>query len=194
VEYFIMRPDPDVKNGFKMLNWASTIKKINQPKNLIMSKEKVRVMYVADDIYNEYPDFIERPFNLIGDKLKRVMGLYQPNIYFETVVMVEHQRRRQTVYHLMIVPEVDCASDLSVRYFGKIHDLVLDVKKMGDQRIFRVEGDPRLIVRLDVVESILRRVPHGIVFEAVKLELEKKEGVKDGRGVPVYSSRSENGL
>jgi len=189
VEYFIMRQDPDVKNGFKMLNWVKTIEKANPCKDLRLSKEEIRVMYVTSDVYNEYPDFIERPFNLIGDKFKHVMGLYQPNIYFETVVMIEHQREKQTVYHSMIVPEVDGASDLSVRYFGKIHDLVLDVKKVGNQRIFRVEGDPRLIVRLDVVESILRRIPHGIMFEPVKLELEKEEGVKDGRGVPVYSSR-----
>jgi len=171
-----MRQDPKATHAFKMLNWANTIENTNQFSQLRMSKQETRVMFVENDIYNEYPDFIERPFHLIGDKLKRVMNLYQPNAYFEAVVMVEQQRAKQTVYHLMIVPEMDCASELSTRHFGKISELILDVKKIGNQRIFRVEGDHRLIVRLDVVESILRRIPYGIVFEEVKLEVEEGGG------------------
>jgi len=175
MEYYVMRQDPDVKQAFKMLHGFNPTKSANQLRHLRMSKEEMRVIFVEDHPHNEYPDFIERPFDLIGDKLKRVLSLYQPNIYFETMIMIEHQRVIQTVYHLMVTPEIDCASKHCVHYFGKIDKLVLDIDKIGHQRIFRVTGDYRIIVRLDVVESILRRIPYGIVFEPVKLE--QKVGV-----------------
>lgn len=172
-----MRQDPKMQNVVNLLGWSEPNKEVSRFRYLRLAQEETYIMYVADNIYNDYPDFIEHPFHLIGEKLKRIVSLYQPNSELETVVLVEQKNEKQTAYYSIEVPEVDCASDLCARYFGKIKDIILDVKKVGNQRIFKVEGDPRLIVRLDVAESILRRIPLGIVFERV--ELEQKEGEDD---------------
>lgn len=170
MEYFIMRQDPKLLNVVKLLKWATPTKEKNRFQKLRMSKQETRLMFVTDDIYNEYPDFIEEPFYLISDKLKRIMKLYQPNLYFETVVLSEPKNNEQNIYHFFAVPEMECASSKCVRRYGKIEKLILDPIKIGNNRIFKVLGEENLIVRLDVAESILRRVPYGILFERVEIE------------------------
>jgi len=170
VEYFIMRQDPKLMKVAQIKDWAHAMEDVNPMGQLRLAEHETRVMFMVDELYNEYPDFFERPIKLIGTKLKRIMSLYQPNIYFETVALVEPKNEKQHIYHWIDAPEIDCASELSKRHFGKLLEIVLDVKKVGNQRIFHITGDPRLIVRLDVAESILRRIPYGITFERIKLE------------------------
>ena len=172
-----MKQDPDVKTPFEISSEMTRAIGARRFKELRRSKEDQQVMFVKGG--NEYPDFITYPFMMIGDKLKKVLSLYQPNLAFKMVVMIDHQQGRQTVYHAMAVPEIDGASELTIRHFGKIKTLILDGDKVGNNRIFRVIGDNRVIVRLDVVESMLRRIPYGIIFEPV--ELKEKVGVKNGK-------------
>lgn len=51
-----------------------------------------------------------------------------------------------------------------------MQNFVLDVEKVGRRAIFLAKDfNRRLIVRLDVAESILRREANGIWFEPVKV-------------------------
>ena len=133
---------------------------------------------MKDDADNEYPDFIQhhvnfaQPISLIAKHLKPVISMYQKNIEMKAVAFVEKELEKQTIYYVMDIPEIDCASSESkLDHMGKIKELVLDKEKVGNQRIFYVSRyHGRAIVRLDVAESILRRNSYGIAFEKLKVE------------------------
>ena len=54
---------------------------------------------------------------------------------------------------------------------NRIIRLVLDEEKIGSNAVFRIKGCDKscIVVRLDVVESLLRRGVQGITLEEVQL-------------------------
>jgi hypothetical protein len=107
---------------------------------------------------------------LIAKDLKPILSLYQKNLEFRPIVLVEQDEEKQVVYYLTEAPMLDCASSESaLSKTGEIQQLVINKEKVGNCRIFEAAGFAgRLIVRLDVAESILRRNPYGIAFEKLK--------------------------
>ena len=142
---------------------------------------KKLLINVKSNPLHEYPDYMEIsgnfkvPVMLISNELKQMLSKYQRNIVFQTALLVERERGHQEVFQMMDVPEVDCLTeDVERDLGGNVKELVLDEEKIGVNRIFRVTGcNKRLVVRLDVAESMLRRDASGICFEKVKM----KEGM-----------------
>jgi len=129
-------------------------------------------LYVKKSGRIEYPDCIENPVMLLSEKLKRVIGIYQKDAVFGAVTLIEKETNRQEIYYTVSAPRIGCASnETAYDARGKVKELVIDQEKAGQARVFFAEGNgQRLIVRLDVAESILRRDPYGVWFEKVKVK------------------------
>jgi len=165
MDYFIVKQDPELKHVAKIKDWNKSLSPV---------KVSTKVAYVEDHIFKEYPDFYEKPGLLLAKKFKKILELYQQDIEFQTVVLVDKKDKHQVSYDLIHVPIVDCISEESEQQYGKINTLVLDLDKIDDYRIFKIKGyGNQLVVRLDVAESLLRRSAYGIAFE--KIEVSKKE-------------------
>ncbi|MCL1989419.1 MAG: hypothetical protein FWG67_00865 [Defluviitaleaceae bacterium] len=180
MDYFVLGTDKRIVNVPNM----TFPKQIETAKHLDLNPYlgKALMVMVKSDPLNEYPDYMEVPLNLqvpmmlISHKLKKIVSQYQPNIDFQMALLIERERAHQDMYHLMNVPEIDAlADDISFDNSGYARTLVLDEKKIGATRIFRIKGhNKKLIVRLDVAESLLRRDGAGMTFEKVKMKEEEK--------------------
>jgi len=161
MDYFIIKQDPDLAHVAKIKDWNKVLSSVSV---------NTKIAYVEDHIFKEYPDFYETPDLLMAKKFKKVLGLYQSEIEFLTVVLVDKKDKNQVSYDLIRVPTVDCMSSESKTHFDNVSELVLDVSKIDDHRIFKVKGyGNKLIVRLDVAESLLRRGAYGVALEKVKI-------------------------
>ena len=167
MDYFIMQTDPKLNNVVKLSNWQESLNDDPITNYLAVVPIKTRCIFVEDGPAHEYPDYFEKPLTLIAEKFKDVINAYQNGIEFQPIVLTEEKTHKQTVYYLMSAPMIDCASSESkLDHIGKIKELVLDTEKVGHYKIFYAAGFVnRLIVRLDVAESILRRDSYGITFE-----------------------------
>jgi len=169
MDYFMMQQDARVQNVAELAPGA--------PKLKSLTREQVRdipiteILYVREGQQNEYPDFLEG-YMLVSERLKRILGKYQKDTLFKTMILIEKERNRQEVYYLMSVPEVDCLSVETVYdKRGDVIEAVLDASRVGHARIFHVSGcGKRVFLRLDVAESILRRDSYGVWFERLKEE------------------------
>lgn len=164
MDYFVMSQDQRLLNAAKLKQPISP-----GPR---WGAANTKIFYVQEGKRVEYPDYMETPMMLISENLKRMMSKYQPDIRFETIVLIEKESGFQKVYYAMTVPEIECASGESIYdKSGNLAEFVLDQAKVGHARIF-CAGDyqKKLIVRLDVAESILRRQSHGIWFDKLKVE------------------------
>lgn len=162
----------DTGNVAKMLDWRNALSENSAIRRLAMVPIKTKCIYVAKNANTEYPDFFEEPILLIAKKFKSIIGMYQKNVALQPVVLIDKKAKRQTVYYQILAPEIDCASSESpLDHIGAIEELVLDKTKVGNQRMFHVTGFyHHLIVRLDLVESILRRSSYGITFQKLRTE------------------------
>jgi len=129
-----------------------------------------KIIFVDESRKNAYPDILEEPVLLVSEKMKRILGMYrQPGAVFETVILIERKKNQQHAYYQVFAPEIQCRVDMPDNSKGnKAEGLVLDEIKIGYARIFYVNYyGKRLIVRLDVAESILRRDSFGVRFNRV---------------------------
>lgn len=171
MDYFMMQTDKHLRRlpQFQIPKEMTNLEDIKK----IRDKGAIPVIYVEG--YNglsiEYPDYIERPIPLVADKLYSILKKYQPDTFFQRVMLTEKKSGVQKPYHLMLPPVIDCADSLQSIYdgAGNLQQLVLDVDSVQRTRIFGIKGlSNQIAVRLDVAESILRRDVGGIWFEPIK--------------------------
>jgi len=170
--YFTMHQDDRILAAPNLTLTKKEVEELQQfptPENLLISK----IVYVKSKLMNkiDYPDFIEAPILLISEKLKSLMAKYQKNIWMRTIVLIDEKTNHQNIYYTIYPPRISCTSKQSVYDFSKLKEFILNEDRVGYNRIFVPEGlEQRLVVRLDVAESILRRKLNGIIFEEVKNE------------------------
>lgn len=175
MDYFMICQDKRLRNVAKVRPPASL-----PPRVLTQGQGKgtgqTTIMYVEESRRKEYPDYIEAPVRLVSEKIKRIISKYQKDILFQTVVLIEKESNHQEVYYRMTVPEIACAAEETVYdRGGHVEDFVLDEQKVGHARVFCAAGyGKKIIVRLDVAESMLRRDSFGIWFEKVKTAKEEE--------------------
>lgn len=98
-----------------------------------------------------YPDLLQEPgiyfvSEPFGDYLTAKLAVQ--NILYNRVSMVTEGSRYAAEYVLLIVPEVDCVNEASIRYArdGSIAYLEIDDERTEGYPIFRIKGLPGLIV------------------------------------------------
>ena len=167
MDYFIMRQDPRMTGVAKFITGSLELRTLTREQ--IQDISTTKTIFVKEDSYNQYPDYFEEAGMLISEKLKRIIGKYQGNTVFKTIVLIEKEKNRQEIYYLALPPQIKCAS-LKTIYDkqGNVKEFVLDEEKVGHARVFCADNyGKRIFVRLDVAESILRRSPYGVSFEKV---------------------------
>ncbi|OAB45546.1 hypothetical protein PGLA_04515 [Paenibacillus glacialis] len=118
-----------------------------------------------------YPDYLERPFPLLSDGLKRLIEMYCPRMPYEPVGLLDIGRMRHDTYWLMVPPRNACLSGQSQFHpDGSLKELVLDSNKVGEQMLFQIDGirETEIVIHLAVAESLLRRDFTGIKLTRVK--------------------------
>jgi len=167
MDYFIMSLDPRLHNAAKPAPESPALRDLARKR--IGRDINTKTLIVDDSKHNEYPDFLDGTVMLVSEKLKNILSMYQKDIIFKAVVLIERKKNRQELYYQFEVPEIDCKVDVPDRGIGsKAEGLVIDQEKVGYARVFRVNYyGKRLLVRLDVAESILRRDSYAVRFNRV---------------------------
>jgi len=178
MDYFILNQNAKLKNVPKLtlLEQATDAKNENLLTNPHL--EQTLMLQASSSPVNEYPSLFETPLMLVANDFKKILSQYQQNLEFQMALLVETNREHQAVYQLIKAPFVNClANENDHETSQNLHKLTLDASAIGTNRIFRVTGYPqKLIVRLDVAESLLRRDFIGVEFEPVKLKGAGKNG------------------
>lgn len=123
------------------------------------------------------PDIFMGTFFLISEEMKECMALYEPNMNFKEIILLDKKRKVMQNYFLPQIVELDCLTENRGFGFGhyELKNIEIDEKKLRDKAIFRLAGIEKdyFIMRLDLLESILRRGAKGITAEEVQVRSEK---------------------
>ncbi|UHA73170.1 imm11 family protein [Paenibacillus sp. 481] len=126
-------------------------------------------LYVREDQEPVYLDWIDKPYRLVSDRLKKLLELHDAELQWKSVVLTARQAKRQELYWYVVPPERDVLSEKSQRDpMGKWSHIVLRAGKLRRERLF-CAGE-QCIVHLDVAESCLRRSFTGMHFIPVDVD------------------------
>jgi len=113
-----------------------------------------------------FSDVLSMPGFLVSSMVYGVMRLYDPQIPYKRMVLLDKAKKDMALYHLPILPDCNCLlpeSELS-RDESDIIRGVIDLEKTGREPVIKLGGvtSTHIAFRLDVVESILRRGAKGL--------------------------------
>lgn len=120
-----------------------------------------------------FPDILTEPFLMVSKDAADVIEIYTPQTIFKTIYLLEAEREIHTTYFMPFVEEVECLSEQTKRSRGgtELLEIVLRKDEVAEKPIFRIAGFTHtyLIVRLDAIESMLRRGVRGIKLQELTI-------------------------
>lgn len=146
-------------------------------RDVIIENEKkipsINVAFAKPQRSIEFIDILDSQLFLIRDRVKEVFAMYEPAMIFKTVCILANFTGEYANYYMPISPKIDCLSEKSMITIDRcqVKKLVLNSTKICSQSIFRVsklETDV-MIIRLDVMESLLRRKIMDFQFKKIEL-------------------------
>ncbi|BCJ93045.1 hypothetical protein acsn021_06140 [Anaerocolumna cellulosilytica] len=161
MRYFLIKTDRRVSDAPNIINWVS---KINPAYLKVGSYYKIdnrTVLEIESNKNTVFTEIITFPFLLISKKIKEIIAKYEPTLKYKEIILLDSDNNLMQVYYMPILEEIDCLTEGTV--FNLDHSViehgVIQRNKVGECSIFSLaEVKNRYIaVRLDVLESILRR-------------------------------------
>ena len=175
MKYFLLEQDNRYSNVPKILDIYSKIDRKNL--NLI-DEYKIKdtvILYAHGDSNTEYLDILERPMYIVSEKMKKLMSKYTENIVFKDLPLMDRENMRQDNYCLPIFEEIQALSSKTEFNLNKSEakKIVLNGSKIKNKKIFKISGieKTKIVVSLDVAESILRRDFLGVSLKELQIEI-----------------------
>lgn len=130
------------------------------PRHYIFSVERHQQMV--------FTDIITFPCFMISEKLKEIIQKYDPHIRYTRIIFYDRMRGESKEYYLPILEERE---DERKAGSSLADILILKQKNIENSVIFaiRQKQQTRIIMRIDLLESILRRDAIGIGINEIKV-------------------------
>ncbi len=135
-------------------------KRSQMPKHLLFQVDSHMQMVFTDVIV--FPCF------MVSELVKNVIKKYDPLISFKRIVFYDKDRKKSMIYYLPFLYKIEITKD-SMSNKEKVP--VIDKEELKEHVIMEIKNDGKsyLIMRMDLVESILRRGAIGIGLKEIKV-------------------------
>lgn len=161
MRYYLISEDKKVVDRPQIINW---FKKINAEKLKWGTYHEVAertVLFVKENKNVYFPDIMTFPFLMVSKKVKDVLDLYEPNMGYREIILIEKKHEQMMQYFIPHLMRLECLSE-NARYnfnHSEVEKVVVKKEKLIDKCMFELENvsNRHVIVRHDFLESILRR-------------------------------------
>jgi len=174
MEYFLLKA---VAENPIMIQGIDTGAYINSDKEAAFdSLPDLLAAYMEYGKRQEIPELLQFPMFLAGDRMKQVISLYEEQICWKGIHVYPMEEAMleevSPVYWFGGYTVQDCLHpDAEFYPNGMLKNLVLQRKAIRNINIFQVGGllETRIVISLDLAESILRRNIYGAGIEEVDI-------------------------
>lgn len=165
MKYFLLETDKRNHIPYSInKNRAIDIRFVNKESAYKIPNCSIVDMEISQEPF--FPDILDEPLLIVSREFADVIEMYEPNIIFKTVYLLNNESEVHRTYFLPFLEEINCLSEQTTKSRGGTELLRIILKKevIPQCRIFRIAGyvHPYVIGRLDFVESVLRRDIRGM--------------------------------
>lgn len=155
-------PEPMGWHGIIDKKTLSMKKTYEMPKHLLF--------YINKHMQMVFTDVITFPCFMVSEMVRDVIKKYEPYVYFVRIILFDKEQKKSMAYYIPFLDKVEC---LKKNMEERRYNRQLSVKKesIEEKVIVEIEDTDGLhvIMRLDLVESILRRGAVGIGLKEVSV-------------------------
>lgn len=132
------------------------------PEHLLFTVEKHMQMV--------YTDVLTYPCFMVSEMVRNVIRKYDASIYFLRIVLYDGERKKSRAYYIPYLEDVACVRSTDLRLIH-MRQVIVYKDDMAGRVIARTEKEnhQHIIVRMDLVESILRRGAVGIGLQEIRM-------------------------
>lgn len=169
MKYFILKED---KNYIypSLLGWYKVLDRKTMECKKFYEMPKHLLFYVEEHMQMIYTDIIMSPCFMVSDIVKKTIELYNPFIKYSRIILFDKKRKKSMAYYIPFLQTVDCIIKNNV-YNSKKQIIQIEKEKVNGQVLIRVlqMNQTNILIRLDLIESILRRGAIGIGLEETEM-------------------------
>ena len=102
--------------------------------------------------------------------VRDVIRKYDASIYFQRIVLYDGERKKSGAYYIPYLENVDCVRSDDLRLIH-MRQIIVYRDDMAERVIAKTEKEncQHIIVRMDLIESILRRGAVGIGLQEISM-------------------------
>lgn len=183
MRYFLLKPDKDEVNIPNLRNWYSKVNPCKIGPQTAHELPKRVLLDLEPSVTRVFTDVVLSPFLLVSQTVRDVIAFYEPKLIYKDIVLLDRENHASALYYLPILESVDCLVEGTKFNLDKslLKHAVIDPAMAKGRSMFKLGGvlNSYIVVRLDLVESILRREVRGVSLELLKCV----EYGKGGQGV-----------
>lgn len=175
MKYFILKQDESYKN-------TPMIKGIPQevisPRDLYEKNYNLMPKVTRLETYNseqiDFIDIITNPILMMSEKTIDIVKMYMPKLATRDITIVDIIGNQTKVYKIPLIPRINSLTQDSRLNENQtnIEKCKIDLKKVKHNPLFYIKEskEDAVVIRLDMIESILKRKLRGINLEEIEAE------------------------
>ena len=172
MRYYLVEQDKAFTDSPYLKNWFNEIDVNSIKKGLYWKIPSRTFLDVYPNEHIQFTDIILSPFPLISKTVKETIELFEKEIIYKEVVLRDSKYNNLSTYYLPFLDRLNCSHEDSEFNTdrSKIHKLILDTSKIINRPIFILDDMEKyfLIVKIDLLEAILRRGATGIHVSSIE--------------------------
>lgn len=150
------------------IEWWGVIDKKTLSQKSAFQMPKHLLFQVEDHMQTVFTDIVTFPCCLVSQTVMDVIRMYDGDISSVRIVLFDKERKRSMIYYLLFLDTVEYQKE---DVNAKTTILSFNKQLVEKRVIMKTEKDGKtaIIMRMDLVESILRRETIGIGLKEVQL-------------------------
>ncbi len=162
MKYFIVSVDDNYVTPV-FHDWHGVIDRKTLHRKKVFEIQKHLLFQVENHMQLVFTDILTFPCFMVSEMVKNVIKMYNPFLKYVRVILFQKEKERSMAYYIPYLEQV---------IFGKQNDgrgMFMEQEKAGDKVVMEiVDGDKlHIVMRMDLVESILRRNAVGIGLKEI---------------------------
>lgn len=166
MRYFLLHSNPRYVDSPEFLDWSGTINPRDICPGHSYKIERRQILDVRPNPNLVFIDVISSPFLLLSKRCMEVVTLYEPQVISKQIILLDMNTPQRETYYLPILKHIHCLAEGSEWNLDKsvLRKGIIDLESVGDTGIFQLADmkNPYTVVRLDVLESMLKRGARGV--------------------------------
>lgn len=173
MRYYVVESDRNYPTAPRIINWNRELDTRNIREGHYDKIADRLLLIIQPNKKTEFLDVISTPFFIISEKMQECVVLYEPNLQYKDIVLLDKENATAQLYYLPMLREMDCLTEHAT--FNLDHSelvmIEIDEDKTEDKAIFRIANVRKsyVVLRLDLLESLLRRGAYGLSVQEIKV-------------------------
>ena len=118
-----------------------------------------------------FTDMITFPCFMVSEMMKDTIGQYDPSVQFARVILCDRERKQSMAYYLPFLEQVGIRGKMTEIGTGILSCTCVEGNIISDQVLIELTDQEKyyLTVRMDLLESILRRGAVGLGIKEIQI-------------------------